>query len=523
MKFIDRKLTVVASLLLASAPAAADMLMAPPGAGAITSPMLAPGAAAANLGFAPLAPANNLGDITSASAARANLGFPALLPGLSASVQGTGVPGLDGGYWSLYRNNSAAFDPNPTLTIKRLSRSGTASSTGPGGAYPFGTLFVYTETNPANIGFEWGVSAWMMNNANASTHAENVAVNGSAVKQAWPNAFNTTSLSGDGATATVTFSGGATIPVGHSVKVWGAAPSAYNGTFKVMASAPGSVSFATTATGAQTTSGNIGDISVSATWGGNFVCADQTGENDPVAPCIGAEFDIYTPAGTTDANRQRLGIQIEASGGHAGRGILFGTKGGATFDRAAEFGGAYQFGLDFAAGTFSGPVILAAPGQKIALDSDTNGNFTRSLGYDPTGGLQYRVPGGIAFSIGDGGTVNMNKLASNAGNDLLLTAATGSALKLGVNGVANIWTLDTTGFYPTNDNLRALGSASYRLSTVYAVNVGSSGAPVTTVNATTVNAASYQAAGTAGFTGTKTAGSCVFTIQSGIITNVTGC
>ena len=33
----------------------------------------------------------------------------------------------------------------------------------------------------------------------------------------------------------------------------------------------------------------------------------------------------------------------------------------------------------------------------------------------------------------------------------------------------------------------------------------------------------YKVNGTAGFSGTKTAGTCVLTIQSGIITNVTGC
>lgn len=38
-----------------------------------------------------------------------------------------------------------------------------------------------------------------------------------------------------------------------------------------------------------------------------------------------------------------------------------------------------------------------------------------------------------------------------------------------------------------------------------------------------VNAAGYKAAGTAGFSGTKTAGSCTLTISGGIITNVTGC
>ena len=54
-------------------------------------------------------------------------------------------------------------------------------------------------------------------------------------------------------------------------------------------------------------------------------------------------------------------------------------------------------------------------------------------------------------------------------------------------------------------------------------------APMHTTNATVtfntpVNGASgFQYNGTSGYTGTKTAGSCTFTIQGGIITNVTGC
>jgi hypothetical protein len=38
-----------------------------------------------------------------------------------------------------------------------------------------------------------------------------------------------------------------------------------------------------------------------------------------------------------------------------------------------------------------------------------------------------------------------------------------------------------------------------------------------------VNTLGYSFNGVAGFTGTKTAGTCVFTIQGGIITKVTGC
>jgi hypothetical protein len=38
-----------------------------------------------------------------------------------------------------------------------------------------------------------------------------------------------------------------------------------------------------------------------------------------------------------------------------------------------------------------------------------------------------------------------------------------------------------------------------------------------------VNSSGYQFSRTNGFTGTKTAGSCTFTVQGGIITNVAGC
>ncbi|CAN2533113.1 hypothetical+protein [Methylocapsa aurea] len=67
----------------------------------------------------------------------------------------------------------------------------------------------------------------------------------------------TTSASGDGTTVTVTFSGGATIPVGALVQINGVTPTGYNGGHTVTASSAGSVSFASTTTGAQTVAGKI--------------------------------------------------------------------------------------------------------------------------------------------------------------------------------------------------------------------------------------------------------------------------
>jgi hypothetical protein len=69
----------------------------------------------------------------------------------------------------------------------------------------------------------------------------------------------TTGLSGTGTVATVTFAGGTTIPVGQLVQVYGATPTAYNGTFTVTASSAGSASYASAATGVQTIAGIIAE------------------------------------------------------------------------------------------------------------------------------------------------------------------------------------------------------------------------------------------------------------------------
>ena len=53
---------------------------------------------------------------------------------------------------------------------------------------------------------------------------------------------------------------------------------------------------------------------VGPSWGGNFNCTDETTEANPVASCIGAEFDVDVTSSSTDNNRQRVGIQIAASG-----------------------------------------------------------------------------------------------------------------------------------------------------------------------------------------------------------------
>jgi hypothetical protein len=72
-----------------------------------------------------------------------------------------------------------------------------------------------------------------------------------------PQAIATTAASGTGTTATVTFGGGLTVPVGATVIIAGVTPAGYNGTYTVTASSAGSVSFASTTTGSQSVAGTI--------------------------------------------------------------------------------------------------------------------------------------------------------------------------------------------------------------------------------------------------------------------------
>jgi len=67
----------------------------------------------------------------------------------------------------------------------------------------------------------------------------------------------TSATSGTGAVATITFGTAFVHPVGSSITVAGVTPSGYNGTYTVTASSAGSVSFASTTTGAQTAAGTI--------------------------------------------------------------------------------------------------------------------------------------------------------------------------------------------------------------------------------------------------------------------------
>ncbi len=149
---------------------------------------------------------------------------------------------------------------------------------------------------------------------------------------------------------------------------------------------------------------------VGPSWAGNFNCVDTTDEADPVASCIGAEFDVSARYPTTDRNRQRVGVQIATGGvpgAHTGYGILMGNLPGSVTDRGVSFQGegSYGIGIDTAAARFSVAPILIGPGQSIALDGTREGRFSRSLAFDGQA-LIYGTGGGAVFRVNDAGVVH---------------------------------------------------------------------------------------------------------------------
>jgi hypothetical protein len=69
--------------------------------------------------------------------------------------------------------------------------------------------------------------------------------------------LSTTSASGNGTTATLTFDNSSTVAVGSSITISGAVPTGYNGTYYVTSSASGSLSYANATTGSLTAQGTI--------------------------------------------------------------------------------------------------------------------------------------------------------------------------------------------------------------------------------------------------------------------------
>jgi hypothetical protein len=113
-----------------------------------------------------------------APAASSKTPMPPWPPGFSRSVQGSGVPGIDGGHAFLW-NRPSGFDALSTLRVDRHVPEGSGE---PGHTYK--ALWALGSSGPHNAGYEWTITGELHNRSLASTGAQNVAVNGTVFKEA---------------------------------------------------------------------------------------------------------------------------------------------------------------------------------------------------------------------------------------------------------------------------------------------------------------------------------------------------
>jgi hypothetical protein len=88
-----------------------------------------------------------------------------------------------------------------------------------------------------------------------------------------PPLLNVTAASGNGTTATLTYSSTYAFSAGQTIIVSGVVPAGYNGTYTVTSSSAGSVSYASTTTGSMTTAGTIDGSSNASTTTDPDLCA----------------------------------------------------------------------------------------------------------------------------------------------------------------------------------------------------------------------------------------------------------
>lgn len=207
------------------------------------------------------------------------------------------------------------------------------------------------------------------------------------------------------------------------------------------------------------TSGQVG-----ATWGGNFVCNDQTGYVNPTYGCVGTEIDNYfNPGVGTDNNAQRVVLQLAYGSGtgspalstdHVGIGVLIGSaNGSAVLDRAFKFssGGSYGIGLDFSFGTFNTAPIFMAPGQKIVFDGTTSGTYNWAES-DISGTMAWTYGGANRMTLDNtGSAVITNNLDVSGGhiatNGKILAAVGTQVMNTAANAGNNTWS-QLTSKYP---------------------------------------------------------------------------
>lgn len=226
-------------------------------------------------------------------------------------------------------------------------------------------------------------------------------------------ANTTTGASGTGATATITFSGGRTIPVGQSIKVYGVTPTGYNAIATVTASSAGSVSYANATTGVQTVAGTVAEYvqAIGSEINVNISNAAYTGNGGPY---VAGYFVTGTVANTSVYG---TGAFVASYGAATGTlfnyGALFSETSTGKLAKTATISDqttspivlhsntAHTNGIDFSGASFSG-------GSALISANNTNVSFLDS-------GATPRVAIALdASNILQIGAAAINSISSNA-------------------------------------------------------------------------------------------------------------
>lgn len=287
----------------------------------------------------------------------------AKFPGLSDNVQGAGLgPGLDGGTWLLFRRLDS-YSSLPTFRADKYSQIGcpgdatgaTCGSTGQGLSAVRNAVTINASTNPDNAEWQWAMGATYYNMSRPGMAAQNGG--GFAVAQKVRPVSSTTSATGDGSEATLTFGTTGIVgspyvfPVGYDIFVSGVTPSGYNGRHTVSASSPGSVTFISSTTGAQTVAGKLGHaITACSVVTGNLVKIEYS-HPGTLVPITGSSGTGSVATLTFDPKYEFLvNDQIVV----AGMGAYNGTH------NITEIGSGYVKYSSAATGSLSGGTIAAS-------------------------------------------------------------------------------------------------------------------------------------------------------------------
>lgn len=311
--------------------------------------------------------------------ARADTVFSAL-PTATGNVQGTGIPGINGGHFFAY-NAPSTFDNVPTMRIDRSVLSATGAGT-LGSTYK--ALWVLGYTNPSSPGYEWTGTFEQHNRTSGTAGAENVALN-----------------------ATVFLESNSISPIG---KTWGSnfvvddREAVVNPGYSRIGS---EIDNFCLNTGGTDTSRNrvVLQLAFGATNG-----------NPSAGSPLHFGRGILFGSNTSNTILDRL---IEVSGA-----------------------GSYGIGLDTSGATFSGPVLFMTGGQRIAFDGNTSGVFNRSMFYS-SGSLAYESQNGVVFSLNDAGNLTLTGTISCFGNKVVGARSTGWADMTGASNKASVFDVNS--------------------------------------------------------------------------------